>query len=130
MARKFHVSVKSIKEANPGIDPNKLKIGKKIQIPAPSAAVAPSGSAGTSAEPMGAGGEQAYTVKSGDTLSKIAKEKGTTVKAIRAANNLKTDRITVGQKLKIPTNASAPATSTPVPTQPDSETSTGAPPSR
>lgn len=43
-----------------------------------------------------------YVVKSGDTLSRIAKTHGTTVKAIEAANNLSSDRILVGAKLKIP----------------------------
>lgn len=43
-----------------------------------------------------------YVVKSGDTLTKIARVHHTTVQAIRSANNLKTDRILVGQKLKVP----------------------------
>ena len=47
-----------------------------------------------------------YTVKSGDSLYKIAKLNETTAKALRAANNLKTDQIKVGQKLKIPTKGS------------------------
>ena len=47
--------------------------------------------------------ETIYLVKSGDSLSRIAKAHGTTVKAIKAANSLKSDRIMVGAKLKIPT---------------------------
>lgn len=43
-----------------------------------------------------------YTVKSGDTLTRIAKAHGTTVKALKAANSLENDRIVVGTKLKIP----------------------------
>lgn len=43
-----------------------------------------------------------YEVKRGDNLTRIAKNHGTTVKAIREANGLKTDRILVGQKLKVP----------------------------
>ena len=35
IAKKFHVSVKAITDANPGIEPTKLKIGQKIHIPAP-----------------------------------------------------------------------------------------------
>jgi LysM repeat protein len=58
-----------------------------------------------------------YTVKSGDTLSKIATQQGVSVKALRSANNLKTDRIKVGQKLKIPVKAAA-ATPTPAPELP------------
>ncbi len=42
-------------------------------------------------------------VKSGDTLSRIARAHGTTVKALESANGLKIDRIVVGAKLKIPT---------------------------
>jgi len=47
-------------------------------------------------------GDRVYTVVSEDNLAKIAKRFVTTVWAIRAANNLTTDRVTVGQKLKIP----------------------------
>jgi len=43
-----------------------------------------------------------YTVKRGDSLSEIAKKFGTTVKAIKRANHLKSSKIYVGQKLKIP----------------------------
>jgi N-acetylmuramoyl-L-alanine amidase len=42
-----------------------------------------------------------YIVKAGDTLSKIAKEKNTTVEKIKKENNLTSDLIQVGQKLKI-----------------------------
>ena len=62
-----------------------------------------------------------YKVKSGDTLAKIARNHGTTIKAIKAANGLKTDHLKVGQSLKIPAGkmaakaesapTSAPATS-------------------
>ncbi|MDE3067442.1 MAG: LysM peptidoglycan-binding domain-containing protein [Verrucomicrobiota bacterium] len=43
-----------------------------------------------------------YVVKSGDTLTKIARRHRTTVGAIESANGLTTDRILVGAKLKIP----------------------------
>jgi LysM repeat protein len=43
-----------------------------------------------------------YTVKSGDTLGKIARAHGTTFKKIMAMNDLKTTGIRVGQKLKLP----------------------------
>jgi LysM repeat protein len=53
-----------------------------------------------------------YKVKSGDTLSKIAAEHHTTVKAIQSANNLTDSRIKVGQPLKLPVKA-APVTPAP-----------------
>lgn len=47
----------------------------------------------------------AYKVKSGDTLSQIAKRMGTTIKALMAANpNIKdANKIRVGQTIKLPT---------------------------
>ena len=48
---------------------------------------------------------ETYTVKSGDTLTAIAMAHGTTVNELRSANNLGSDRIVVGQKLKIPAKA-------------------------
>jgi len=43
-----------------------------------------------------------HKVKSGDTLSVIAQKFHTTVAKIKKANGLKSDRIQIGQKLKIP----------------------------
>jgi LysM repeat protein len=48
----------------------------------------------------GAGRE--HVVEKGHTLSTIASAYGTTVKAIKKANNLKSDTIFIGQKLFIP----------------------------
>jgi LysM repeat protein len=102
LARKFGVRVKAIQDANPGVDPLKLQIGKKIIIPPPSAApVATPG--GPVAPPADATGEVIYVVKSGDRLETIAKKYGLTARAIADANNLKTlNKIVVGQHLKIP----------------------------
>ena len=43
-----------------------------------------------------------YTVKPGDTLYGIAKKFNTSVNKIKDMNNLSSDLLTVGQKLKIP----------------------------
>ena len=104
IGKKFGVPWKAIQNANPGVEPTKLQIGQKIVIPPPQAPAV--GDAGL---PMTESGEQLYEVKSGDTLSGIARRYGTRVDAIREANNLVTDRIIVGQKLKIPAKAEAPA---------------------
>ena len=60
-------------------------------------------------------GGETYVIKSGDTLTKIAKSHGTTVKAIEADNNLSTTKIKVGQKLKIPAAAAASVAPAPAP---------------
>ncbi|MCM1317525.1 MAG: LysM peptidoglycan-binding domain-containing protein [Bacteroides sp.] len=53
-----------------------------------------------------------YRVKAGDNLLKIAKAHGTTVDAIKAANNLKGDNIRVGQSLNIPQKTASKKKST------------------
>lgn len=45
---------------------------------------------------------KAYRVKAGDSLEKIAKQNGTTVRKLKDANNLTGDQIIVGQKLQLP----------------------------
>jgi LysM repeat protein len=109
IAKKNGVSVKAIEAANPGVAPTKLKVGQKLSIPATSGSAAAPATAGAQASTGSSTGEEAYTVKSGDTLTKIAKAHGTTVKAIRAENSLTTDHIKVGQKLKIPAKVEAAA---------------------
>ena len=49
----------------------------------------------------GVNSEKLYTVKAGDTLSKIAKENKTTVEKIQKDNNLKSTLIQINQKLKL-----------------------------
>jgi LysM repeat protein len=115
IAKKSGVTLKALEDANPGVVPTKLKIGQKLSIPA--ATVETSAAAAATAT-LTDTGEETYKVKSGDTLTKIAKANGTTVKAIESENNLTTTKIKVGQKLKIPaaaaTAAPAPAPAAPV----------------
>ena len=112
IAPKYGVTVKAIEAANPTVDPKKLQVGQKIKIPAKTAAVSHAATVATMA-PGDAG--DLYAVKSGDTLGKIATAHGTTVKSIQKLNNLTTTQIKVGQKLKMPAHAAAPATATPIP---------------
>jgi len=110
LAKQYNTTRKAIAAANPGVDSARLKIGQKLKIPAASATPAAAVPApAVPAAPFAEGAEKSYKVKSGDTLTKIAKENGITAKALRSHNHLKTDQIKVGQSLKIPAKAAVAA---------------------
>lgn len=97
LAREYQTTVSAIAKANPNADPTRLRVGQKLLIP-PSDAPQQAEAQPEVLPP----GVEVYTVKSGDTLTSIAKAHRTTVSAIRDLNELRTDRILVNQKLKIP----------------------------
>jgi len=109
IAKAHGVTLKAFMEANPGLDPRKLQIGQKVNVPAP----VPKEQGAAGAVTAGGQGTFEHVVKSGENLTRIARRYGVTVPELRSANNLKTDRINVGQKLQIPgtatKDASAPA---------------------
>jgi LysM repeat protein len=123
IAKHYGVSEKAILEANPNVKPRSMKVGDKLVIPAPAptttSSLAATGLTGTSdATVPGASTTtgETYVVKAGDNLTKIAKQFGITVKQLRAANNIKGDRLVPKQRLVIPAKASttaAPSTSAP-----------------
>lgn len=55
--------------------------------------------------------QEIYTVKKGDSLWKIANKYNTTVEKLKSANNLKTNTLSVGQKLVIPSISVSPEVS-------------------
>lgn len=85
----YGVSVDRIKAAN-GLRRNTIRVGQELVIPARS-----SGSAAASEGKV-------HRVRSGDTLSEIARRYGTTVSKLRSANGLTSNRLRIGQELKIP----------------------------
>src|SRR4051812_28756836 len=109
IAKSNHVSVAALQKANPNVDASKLHVGTKIKIPVKESSAVATGDSGVAS--AGTGDGKVYTVKPGDTLSRIARQHGVTAGAIRTANNMKTTRVNVGQKLKIPAGGeAAPAT--------------------
>lgn len=119
IARKYGISLEQLREANPSMDDRRLRIGQKLQIPVPARkeVAAATAQPGVASAPPAAGAAEAgatvHVVKSGETLTRIAARYGTTVKELRQYNNLRTDRILVNQKLKIPpTRTATPATTT------------------
>ena len=93
-----------------GLDLSKhIHPGQKLRVPTSGSAAAKAASASATAAPAPSAAPApkatttAYTVRSGDTLSGIAKRHGTTARAIASLNGISlTTHIHPGQKLKIP----------------------------
>ncbi|GAB6065405.1 LysM peptidoglycan-binding domain-containing protein [Aquifex pyrophilus] len=94
IAKKFGVSVNEIKKAN-NLKGNVIRVGQKLKIPVK----------GKVKKERKKTKKKfiIYRVKKGDSLIKIAKKFGVSVREIKFLNNIKGNRIYVGQKLKIPT---------------------------
>jgi LysM repeat protein len=116
IVKKFNNQFKlqALLDANPKLKPTAMHAGDKLRLP-PASAPASGTPASTPPPASSEAASREYKVKSGDTLTSIAGAHGTTVKALRAENNLKTDRIIVGQMLKIPAKAASAAPAAPPP---------------
>ena len=100
IATSFKVKVDELYAVNPGLNVN-IQPGQTLNIPRQAAGASTSGVAVAPASAPSVSGST-YTVKSGDSLSRIAARQGVTLSALRSANNLSGDLIRVGQKLIIP----------------------------
>lgn len=89
IGKRYGVSVDRLKAAN-GLRRNTIRVGQELVIPTRS-----SGGAAVSEGKV-------HRVRSGDTLSEIARRYGTTVSKLRSANGLTSNRLRIGQELKIP----------------------------
>ncbi len=111
IAALYEVTVEEIVALNPDIDPEFIQPGQVLLIPAPTpqaeglSAAEAGGSAATS------GGFVVHVVRSGETLSSIAKEYDISVSVIQAANDLSPDDETIRaeQSLVIPLNTPTPS---------------------
>jgi LysM repeat protein len=109
IANRYHVTVGELKQWNK-LDNNIIYVGQKLNVAAPNTtATTPKPAAKptpvTKPKPVTATPQTAtsvYTVKNGDYLGKIAGKHDTTVTNIKSLNQLKSDKIYVGQKLKVP----------------------------
>jgi len=138
--------------ANPGLKPDRLRVGQKIKLPgaavaksaaseakpvAPEAKLAVKDAKNKDGKEMDAsapvpnaadtkppiktksgfvpyeGPTKDYTVKSGDSLGKIASECGISIRALKALNGLQKDNLRIGMKLKIPAEKQTAASKAP-----------------
>lgn len=84
IASRYNTTVDKLKDIN-NLSSNLLSIGQKLLIPK-----------------TGSSSKKTYTVKSGDTLYKIAQNNGTTVTDIVNLNSLPTTNLSIGQVLQLP----------------------------
>lgn len=91
IASKYGTTYQKLAEYNNISNPNLIRVGQKIRIPN-------GGTTNTSNQSS----TQYYTIKSGDTLSKIAKTYGTTVAQLCSWNNIKNaNLIYAGNKIRV-----------------------------
>jgi LysM repeat protein len=112
IAKRSNVSLNELYAAN-GLDANSiLRIGQQLQIPVEGSTVTVTAPSADTYQPTSFNqGSTEYTVKRGDSLSKIANQYDTSVRAIKAANRLSSDLIRVGDKLVVPVSGSNGASS-------------------
>lgn len=82
IARKYNVTVSDLMNYN-NLTSNLLSIGQVIRIPSNTSS------------------STTYTVKNGDTLYSIARKYNTSVDSIKTKNNLTSNTLSIGQKLRI-----------------------------
>lgn len=99
IAKKYNTTVNELMKFN-NLTSNVLSIGQRIKIPTPGVTPpieTPSGEFIT------------YTVQPGDSLYAIAQRYNTTVNELMKVNNLTSNLLSIGQKLKIPVTATEPS---------------------
>ena len=98
IAAEYGVTLSALIEANNITDPDTVHVGQELLVPGATRPITPTG-------PV------VVTVRSGDSLSKIAAEHGVSVSALMLLNGITDpDRLSIGQQLTIP--GSMPPTST------------------
>jgi len=106
IASRHGTSVAALVQLNGLKNPNLIRIGQVLKVPA-------GGGSGGSTVKAPSGGATTHVVKAGETLSGIASRYGISAAQIKAANGLTSDRIYVGQQLRlVPAAGTVPTSAT------------------
>ncbi|MGD9364278.1 MAG: LysM peptidoglycan-binding domain-containing protein [Desulfobacteraceae bacterium] len=100
IARRYRTSVRAIMRANNMRRSHYIRTGKRLKIPQRGYTFSKRKTRATKRVPVPASGT--HYVRKGDSLWIIAKRYGTTVQSIRKLNQLSSNRLYIGQPLKIP----------------------------
>jgi LysM repeat protein len=90
IAAQYRVEPDALADANPNVDPQRIRIGQRLMVPPAASREVRS---------------RVHRVGPGDTLSEIAERYSVPQAEIRRANDLTGDRIRVGQTLTIPSGS-------------------------
>ncbi|MCY9375217.1 LysM peptidoglycan-binding domain-containing protein [Bacillus sp. T17B1] len=94
ISKKYGMTVSELKKLN-GLKSDLLRIGQVLKLKGSAS------SSSSSSSSVSTSSSSTYKVKRGDSLSKIAKQYGTTVSKLKSLNGLKSDVIYVNQVLKV-----------------------------
>ena len=98
IARRHRTSVGAIARANNLRSRHQIRVGQRLKIPQRGGATKR-----VRAAPAKASASWRHTVRRGDSLWKLASRYGTTVDRIKRDNGLRSNRLAIGQRLKIET---------------------------
>ncbi len=91
MARRYGVDLGLLRASNAGVNPRRLHVGQRVQVPVHGQAAADAGPIWST-----------YRVRRGDSLWEIARRHGVSVTQLRRWNGIGT-RIYPGQRIRIAT---------------------------
>lgn len=103
ISKRYGISIAMITRVNPGLNPDKIRIGQTLMIPL-SIQPLQSSSGSNSIAASGISIQTSiYTVQKGDTLYALARRYGTTANVLASMNGIALNSILrIGQRLKVP----------------------------
>jgi len=96
IAKKYHISVSNLKKWN-NLKKDTIKVGQRLTVYPPGGSTTSS----SKSSAKGSSSPKYHVVQSGETLHSIALKYNTTVANLKKWNNLKSDTISVKQKLRV-----------------------------
>ena len=91
IAEKFDIKTSDLKRANK-LKNNNIRVGQKLSVPRTTSNLVTKSSKK----------DQVYIVRKGDTLNAIANKFNVKVKTLKKYNNLKTSRLDIGDRIRVP----------------------------
>jgi len=121
IAKNHDTSVEALTRANPGLNPQRLHAGDVLHMPSASISPPPP-TAPPSAPPSATTKPEWVRVKKGDSLAKIARDRGVSIEDLRSWNRLRGDTLHPGNLLRTRAPASTPEKAIPQKTEPPAPT--------